>query len=56
MDIRPVRRRDGRETLILVWRTHYIVCGTPFEETTPQRKLTYPLRRCRDHRRQRVRL
>jgi hypothetical protein len=47
--IEPRQRRDGRNTLILVWRSRCHVCGNSFETTTPQRKLKYPTRRCRLH-------
>jgi hypothetical protein len=47
---RPYRRKDGRPTLILIWATHCLACGTPFETTTPQRAFKYPTRRCPAHR------
>jgi hypothetical protein len=48
--IKPYRRRrDGRETLLLVWCTLCLECGAWFEVTTPNRKLTYPNRRCALH-------
>jgi hypothetical protein len=47
--IEPRQRQDGRNTLVLVWRSQCIKCGAPFETTTPQRKLNYPARRCPAH-------
>jgi len=49
VEVRPHRRRDGRDTLVFVWRSHCLVCGTAFSATTPQRKLKYPPRRCPEH-------
>jgi hypothetical protein len=48
------QRRDGRETMILVWRTQCLGCGAQFETTTPQRNLRYPSRRCPVHTRKRA--
>jgi hypothetical protein len=50
--VKPHRRRDGRETLVLVWRTGCLTCGASFETATPQRTLKYPTRRCPLHRNQ----
>jgi len=47
--IEPRQRRDGRNTLILIWRSQCLDCGTAFETTTPQRTLKYPTRRCPTH-------
>jgi hypothetical protein len=47
--IRPYQRRDGRDTLILVWNTKCFQCGAPFETATPQRGLKFPTRRCPLH-------
>jgi hypothetical protein len=52
--IEPRRRRDGRDTLILVWRASCLVCGASFATTTPQRKLKYPTRHCPMHTKKRL--
>jgi hypothetical protein len=49
VEVRPYRRRDGGDSLILVWRGHCLACGAAFTITAPQRKLKYPVRRCPEH-------
>ena len=54
--IEPYRRRDGRDTLILVWRSHCFECGAEFECSAPQRAFRGATRRCaRHHSRKRTR-
>jgi len=42
VDIKPYRRRDGRDTLVFVWRSHCLTCGAAFTARAPQ----YPIRHC----------
>jgi len=52
IDVRPyVRRRDGRDSLVLIWRSRCLDCGAVFDIGAPQRKLKPSSRRCPDHRR-----
>jgi len=47
--IEPRCRRDGRDTLVLVWQTCCLTCGVSFTTTTAQRKLKKPNRNCPTH-------
>ena len=49
VEVRPHRRRDGRDSLVLIWRSRCLVCGAVFTARAPQRKLKYPTRRCPEH-------
>jgi hypothetical protein len=50
---RPYIRRDGRETLVIVWRSHCAQCGAEFTISTPNssRAKFMPNRRCQKHKR-----
>jgi len=53
----PYIRRDGTETLLVVWRSHCATCGKPFELRTPKESSKFdPNRRCQKHKRPGVRV
>jgi hypothetical protein len=48
----PYTRLNGRETTLLVWRSHCPTCGDAFEVRTPLRARKFePNRRCPEHKR-----
>ena len=48
--VEPYRRRDGTETMLLVWQSHCAKCGEPFQCRTPvAAKVFAPSRRCGEH-------
>jgi hypothetical protein len=49
VEVNPYRHRDGRDSLVFVWRSHCLTCGAAFTITAPQRRLKYPLRHCPEH-------
>jgi hypothetical protein len=56
---RPYVRKDGTETGLAIWQGTCVVCGEPFEVTTPaaavrvEHSKAFGATRCPQHRRQR---
>lgn len=51
VEVEPYTRRDGTESVVLVWETACADCGRTFSFTTPNRRWFSPSRRCQSHRR-----
>jgi hypothetical protein len=49
MGIEPYRRRDGKPSRVLLWRSWCAECGETFDFKAPHRKLRDPSRRCQLH-------
>lgn len=45
-------RNNGRDTVVLTWRSACIECGAPFDQTAPLGGTQYPNRKCKAHRKQ----
>lgn len=52
VDRRLRSRRDGSQSVLIVWQSLCPVCGEPFKFTTPERAEKFqPNRRCQVHKR-----
>ena len=53
---RPYTTRDGRSTVLLVWQSTCVICGKPFEITTPsgvkavKQSASFGMTTCPEHR------